>query len=439
MIKKKTVLFLSLMLALAGCGNANKSQSQSQDQNQSQAQNQNQDQSASTDPEAQLKEKSVAGRQYSEGNIGLLEANDTVYWYDGTRCLLNYLDESDMSWHVLCGKPNCTHTVEKGENNIGHTSDCDAFIERMFYSPLGYYDGRIYYVEGVPVLSDRWLSSVKADGTDHKREIEIEFQQGADGTQYYFHYGRLYVSNSFLDKNSTLTIYSLDDKKETKVTFDGYVGSLYLGEEFIYYHQRPLDDFSNTTLRRMTLDGTITDYQMKDSPSSIGCYFADDAVYRFLPEKGLFKTNYETGEETILWAGMADYDAPSFYLFSDGQYIYLRASGEDRYLQDDQHTLLVLDMDGNLIRDMDIVNTEEAKTKLKERLDSTEDKDLKAQYQNFYRHITANGTSSYDAFYGSIKGYVFSGNYAMPNQYISISDLTSKDTVPEWKDTTFAN
>lgn len=419
--KKAAVLVWSLVFALTGCA-------------------QNKNEAISVENETQLKEKSVAARQYSEGNIGLLEANDTVYWYDATTCLLNYLDESDMSWHVLCGKPNCTHTVENGENNIGHTSDCDAFIERMFYSPLGFYDGRIYYVEGVPTLSDRWISSVKTDGTDHKRETDIEFQQGADATQYYFHYGRLYVLNSFSGKNSTLAIYSLDDKKKTKVTLKEYVGSLYLGEEFIYYYQHPLDDFSNTTLRRMTLDGTITDYQVKDSPSSIGCYFADDAIYRFLPEKGIFKVDYETGKETVLWNGMADYEASSYYLFSDGQYIYMRASGEELYFQEDQHTLLVFDMDGNLIRDIDIVNTEEAKTKLKETIDSTEDKELKEQYQNFYRHITADGAASgYDAFYGSIKGYVFSGNYAMPNQYITVSDLTSKETRPEWTDTIFVN
>lgn len=419
-IKTAALVWLSIFV-LTGCGQNNKNES------------------ISVENETQLKEKSVAARQYSEGEIGLLEANDTVYWYDATTCLLNYLDERDMSWHPLCGKPNCTHVVENAENNIGHTSDCDAFIERMFYSPLGFYDGRIYYVEGLPILSDRWISSVKVDGTDHKRETEVEFQQGA-ATQYYFHYGRLYVLDSFSDKNSTLTIYSLDDKKETKVTFDGYVGSLYLGEEFIYYHQRPLDDFSNTTLRRMTLDGNITDYQMKDSPSSIGCYFADDAVYRFLPEKGLFKVDYETGKETVLWNGMADYDAPAYYLYSDGQHIYLRASGEELYFQDDQHTLLVLDMDGNLIRDIDIVNTEEAKTELKQTIDSTEDKELKAQYQNLYRHITGDGTASgYDAFYGSIKGYVFSGNYAMPNQYITVSDLISKETNPEWTDAIFVN
>ncbi len=190
----------------------------------------------------------------------------------------------------------------------------------------------------------------------------------------------------------------------------------------------------------MALDGTMTDYEVKSSSSSIGVYFADDAIYHFLPEKGLFKTDYETGEDTVLWNGMSDYDAPAYYLFCDGQYIYLRASGEGLYSQEDQHTLLVFDMAGNLIRDIDIVNTEEAKTKLKETLDATEDKELKAQYQNFYCHITADGTSSgYDAFYGSIKGYVFSGNYAMPNQYMTVSDLTSKDATPEWKDTIFAN
>lgn len=420
---KRAILFCAgLALTLTGCSQSSKKETTSLEQ------------------EAQLKEKSVAARQFTEGDIGFLEANDTVYWYDGTTCLLNYLDESDMSWHVLCGKANCAHTVENGENNIGHTSDCDAFIERMYYSPLGYYDGRIYYVEGVPTLSDRWLSSVKADGTDHKRETEIGYEQGADSIQYYFHYGRLYVLNSFSSKKSTVSIYSLDDKKETKAAFDEYVGSLYMGDEFVYYYQHPVDDFSNTTLKRMTLDGNVTDYEVKSSSSSIGVYFADDAIYHFLPEKGLFKTDYETGEDTVLWNGMSDYDAPAYYLFCDGQYIYLRASGKGLYYQEDQHTLLVFDMAGNLIRDIDIVNTEEAKTKLKETLDATEDKELKAQYQNFYRHITADGTSSgYDAFYGSIKGYVFSGNYAMPNQYMTVSDLTSKDATPEWKDTIFAN
>lgn len=109
------------------------------------------------------------------------------------------------------------------------------------------------------------------------------------------------------------------------------------------------------------------------------------------------------------------------------------------YFQGDQKTLLVFDMDGNLIREMEIVNIEEAKEDLKEKINSTADKDLKAQYQNYYRHITGDGQASgYDAFYGSIKGYIFSGNYAMPNQYIKISDLASEETTPEWTDTIFS-
>ena len=71
--KKAAVLVWSLVFALTGCA-------------------QNKNEAISVENETQLKEKSVAARQYSEGNIGLLEANDTVYWYDATTCLLNYLD-----------------------------------------------------------------------------------------------------------------------------------------------------------------------------------------------------------------------------------------------------------------------------------------------------------------------------------------------------------
>lgn len=399
----------------------------------------------SPERETQLKEKSVAARQYTEGNIGFLEANDTVYWYDATTCLLNYLDERDMSWHVLCGKPNCSHVVETVGNSMEHTSDCDAFIERMFNTPLGFYDGRIYYVEGAVALPDRWISSVKADGTDHRRETEITFQQGASATQCYFHYGRLYVLDSFVDKDSKLSIYTLDDNKKTTITLNEYVGSLYPSGEFIYYFQINSDDFSNIRLKRMTLDGKTIDDQLNADESnqlssSIGIYFANDAAYSFRQDKGLYKLDYETGKETILWNDMADYDAPSYYLFSDGQHIYLRASGDEIYFQGDQHTLLIFDMNGNLIKDMDIVNTDEAKKQIRDKMNATEDKELKAQYQNYYNHIVGDGEASgYDAFFGSIKGYLFSGNYAMPNQYLKISDLSSEETALEWTDTTFTN
>lgn len=426
MLRKKTIFLIFLMLcALIGCKQNGKNGS------------------LSPEEEAQLKEKSVAARQFTEGDINLLEANDTVYWYDGTTCLINYLDENDMSWHVLCGKPNCSHTVEKAVNSSLHTSDCDAFIERMYYTPLGFYDGRIYYVEGVPTLADRWISSVKADGTDHRRETEVEFYQGA-ATQCYFHYGRLYVLNSFYDKKSVVSIYTLNDMKRTNITLDGEAEVFLPRGDFIYYTEFDVEDRSNIVEKRISLDGTVTDFKLDNACSSqlalsIGVYHADDAVYGFYPEKGLYKIDYETGEETVLWSGMSDYSASAFYLYSDGQYIYLRASGEDMYFQGDQKTLLVFDMDGNLIREMEIVNIEEAKEDLKEKINSTADKDLKAQYQNYYRHITGDGQASgYDAFYGSIKGYIFSGNYAMPNQYIKISDLASEETTPEWTDTIFS-
>lgn len=411
---RKKAFILSLLFLLTGCtGSKNESLSPEQ--------------------EAQLKEKSVACRQYSEGDIHLLEANDTIYWYDPKTCLLNYLDESDMTWHILCGKPNCDHTVETVGNSIEHTSDCDAFIGCLYYTPLGFYDGRIYYIEGIPTTSERWLSSLKPDGTDHKRGTKIEYYQGTEGTQYYFHYGRLYVLDTFYDKDSVVQIYTLNDQQQKKVTIGEGVSALFPVEDYIYYMDLEPENRKTT---RIKLDGS-PDALSLEYTTSIGVYYSDRAVYYYLPEKGLFKTEYNTGKEEVLWNGMDRYETQTYYLYSDGTYLYLRG-GSDECIpeQGDMKSLLVFDMDGNLVRDMEIVNQKEALEELREKINSETDTEKKKYDQKLYSH--SNSGEPHDAFFGSIGGYVLASGYGMPNQYIKIEELASDTDTIVWKDMEFA-
>ena len=154
---RKTILLLLALLLLAGCGK----------------------ETAQTKPtEINPQESNQTFRQQISPNdriqglfcYNLIEIPEGYYffvhYYRSIRNRLAFCARGETTFHILCGKPNCSHADE----------NCNACVS----SQIMYFNGALYWLEQDEQDWDECkVLKMNLDGTDHQVVAEFTSQSGA--------------------------------------------------------------------------------------------------------------------------------------------------------------------------------------------------------------------------------------------------------------------
>ena len=171
----------------------------------------------------------------TDGKGQYLYNNNYIYYYS----------DGDHKLIPLCNKPNCLHDMETDKKR---QENCNAFVHRLDYDFIQYYEGYVYYYVN-DAIDD--LSCLYRVSTDGGRKDKIFTAENEDVGSWLIHRGVFYyaVQSSFTKQDNKNQIYtkftlkSLDlsadmDEKKAKVIYE-------TDEKYTALNLNPIKAFKN--------------------------------------------------------------------------------------------------------------------------------------------------------------------------------------------------
>lgn len=371
-------------------------------------------------------------QRYADGVYGGILENDlAVYALNPVNNLIMYLDEEEMAWYPLCGKPECRH--EPGPWN--GESDCNASTGT--WMPLIQWKDRIWYMK-----EDDWedgiaywvMGSMNLDGTDHKKqrmgvfEYEVSYEVCLNN-------GFLYLFSRYDngEQPNRLTAISFDDPENgTSILYEGeeeFSVSFYRDQKIILSRCIP-EENDLWVFYEMDSKGGEPELFLEDP--FFGCAsFYEDGYYKYRQKEGLFYQKYGSDEETLLYDPGTDYDC-DFCLYDDGEFFYL-VGMEDIYegVQGDCDLLLILDRSGNLLETMSLPNPARYYQECLDKRDALNAEKKKDPELIEEIRLLTDCYINMNGFWGMSDDYVFAYESYLPGYYLEKSEIGSGNC--EWK------
>jgi hypothetical protein len=290
------------------------------------------------------------------------------------------------------------------------------------------WNDRIYYFDYSALLggSDIFLSSIKTDGTDHRRDLAINKESGEQVTCI-LHRGRVYVMRDYVgEKPYLIQMYEIDHLDEDPVTIWENNGTYVFVPIFI-----------NDSLYYFLLDDTLMTYYQMDYNGEnrklvaeklhVGMTVEDEGqLYQYQPQIGLFSVSYETGEQTVL-IDQETLGEDSFRFRQDGEYLYLWGV-DDNYDQAEDCRFLIADKAGTILEELTLPNMTAA-VEAKEKELAQAEKDQADDLEKIENEYTAMLWGK--CYTGVTEAYILASDSWYPNYYIERSEIGTGEC--EWK------
>ena len=325
----------------------------------------------------------VGDERYSDATTYLTEGTNAVYFYDIYSQRVLYLDEDVMEWFVLCDRPECDHTNDQL---------CNGYADNII-SRIAEWNDRLYYVR-TGLNYTYFLCSMKPDGSDHQStELKIDTPNAYPS----IHHGKVYFEQHYLDDNvEKITARSLNKPEIEEVVLTDPDNStlLYFFSEHIYTistnrvkRQIKISELNEETGETTTLLGKVS-YGSQ--------YYTENDLFQCVPGKGLIKTDFQTGRETVIWS-TKEYGF-DFISYCDGDFIYLVPNDWESFQRMEEKTFLVFDLEGELIKETELPEWSEPE---------------KADNKKNLPELWAMNT-----YFGATKNFIFACSYNYPDYYI---------------------
>ena len=354
----------------------------------------------------------------------LTESSLAILYRDSCKNTLLYLDEEEMCWHPLCNKPDCDHDCWMNEEGL-MVSDCDAFVPFLL-TGITEWEGRLYYVTAGSGYS-RILNSMNLDGTEHK---QFRMEPDTANTIYQINRGKLYITYDYLgEKPISFEVRQLNKPEKSRVYFEGNPDSYHSifswGKHLVYFNI-PKSQNSSSVYEMDEETASLT--LLAESVPNGSIYITDNCLYKYNDDVGLIAITYSDGEQETIWSGQKDYDC-SFHMYCDGDYFYLQPYDSETFRQEYYDFLLILDMQGNFLENMDLPVLQLEIDIRKEKMAVMKENKEEIPLED-YQALSALTWMLY-SYIGATENYIFATDSYYPNLYIEKSKIGSGEC--EWK------